>query len=266
MLKGEIKYRLDEYMIIERDGISLTWACHIAVGGQLSGNCVISGNILVLGPKKHQDPGFLKLEFYEQLRKLPTWNKTTCYGLASSLRKVDSGQSLVHELETDPFSLKIDMAPTGIKGPETFSLGWYKIIIDPNGSISWQSMVALNRTISGKCEIESGILFLGQKEMESDKGKNRREFVACLKSLPQWDKTVAWGHYGSLKVCEQSKLRVYHGGIRKPDDVKVGLGKNRVFIRNANSQKERSQSLKCRGTSGQKHSGIVLLSGMDGVV
>lgn len=190
MMTSEIKYRLDEYIIVERAGVFLTWVSHIAIGAQLTGRCSIFGNILVIGPQEHEEAGFLKLEFDEQLRKLPAWTKTTYYCLASSIRKIGTGQSLAHELKIHPHILKIDVVDRDIKGPGSFRLGRYRIIIDGNNIIAWQSIGELNRTIGGKCAIESGVLFLGQNEIESDDAQSRRGFFSCQKLLPQWIKLL----------------------------------------------------------------------------
>ena len=248
MMTSEIKYRLDEYIIIERGGVFLTWVSHIAIGEQLSGRCFIIGNILVIGPQKHEKAGFLKLEFNEQLRKLPTWTKTTYYCHASSIRKVDTGQSLARELKVHPYIPKIDTVAKDIKGPGSFRLGRYKIIADGNSAISWQSMGALNRTINGKCVIESGILFIGQKEIESDDGQSRRGFFECQKILPQWDKTFAWGNYGSLRVCKEPKPRKSYAAIWKTEGAKIGIGGNIPFAQSQEFRKEKISQLKVSGS------------------
>ena len=108
MTTSEIKYRLGEYVIIEHGGILLTWVSHTAIGAQLSGRCFIIGNILVFGPTEHEEAGFLILEFFEQLMKLPAWIKTTYYCFVSSLRKVGMEQSILGDLIEHPYIPKID--------------------------------------------------------------------------------------------------------------------------------------------------------------
>jgi hypothetical protein len=248
MMTNEIKYRLDEYVIIERDGVFLTWVSHVALGTQLSGISLIIGNILVIGPQKHQEAGFLKLEFNEQLRKLPAWTKTKYYCLASSIRKADTGQSLAHELKVHPYIPRINMVATDIKDPGSFRLGRYKIIVNGNSVISWQSFGEFNRTISGKCVIESGILFIGRKEIESDDGQSRRDFFASQKLLPQWDKTFAWGHYGSLRACKEPKPRKSYAAIWKPERIKIIIGDNIPFVESQKLRKEKISQLKVSGS------------------
>jgi len=248
MMTSEIKYRLDEYIITERAGVFLTSVSHIAIGAQLSRRCSIIGNILVIGPQEHEEAGFLKLEFDEQLRKLPAWTKTTYYCLASSIRRVGTGQSLAHELKIPPHILKIDVVDRDIKGPGSFRLGRYRIIINGNNIIAWQSIGELNRTIGGKCAIESGILFLGQKEIESDDGQSRRGFFSCQKLLPQWDKTFAWGQYGSLRACKEPGPRESHAVIWKPAGVKISVGDNISVIQSQELRKERTSQLGISGS------------------
>ena len=174
MMTNEIKYRLSKYIIIEHGGIVLTWVSHTALGAQRSGRCFIIGNILVIGPKEHEEAGFLILEFHEQLMKLPAWAKTTFYCFASTIRKVDTEQSIMNDLIEHPYIPKIDKEAVKTKGSGTFRLGRYKINVDESSIISWQTIGELNRIISGKCFTESGILFIGPKENEFEDGQGRR--------------------------------------------------------------------------------------------
>jgi hypothetical protein len=244
MLMNEIKYRLGEFIIIEHSGVLLTWVTHIALGAQRSGRCYIVGNILLIGSLDREEAGFLKLEFNEHLMKLPPWNKTRYYCFASSLRKVGSEQSfssyLTEELSID----KIGMKAVNITSPGTFRLDRYKINVGENSIISWQTIGELNRTIGGKCFIESGILFIGQKEDEFDAGQSRKIFFNELKLLPQWDKTFVWGHYGSLRICEGSKPRKSYKAIWKPEYMKTYITNNMPFLHRQEFRKESSSELK----------------------
>jgi len=230
-MTSEIKYRLGEYIIIERGGFLLTWESHIALGTQLSGRCFIIGNILVIGPREHEEAGYLSLEFYEQLNKLPAWNKTAYYCFASSIRKVDTGLSIMNDLIEHRYISEIKKEPGNIKGPGGFRLGRYKITVDRNGIISWQTTGELNRTLSGKCFIESGILFLGPKETESVDGQDRRDFVADLMLLQKWDKTFAWGDYGSLRTYMGPELQKSYEAFWKPENLKGFITDNRQQFR-----------------------------------
>jgi len=241
---SEIKYRLGEYIIIEHGSVLLTWVTHIALGTQLSGRCFIIGNILVIGPWEHEEAGYLKLEFYEHLMKLPVWNKTSYYCLASSIRKIGTEQSLSIDLIEHFFIQKLDMGAGNIKGPSTFRLGRYKITVDENNLISWQTIGELNRTIGGTCIIESGILFIVPKEIELDEGQRVQKFFAGLKLLPQWDKTFAWGHYGSLMLCEEPGLRESYAPIWKPEWLKTRTTNNEPFSHSQEIRKARISKFK----------------------
>ena len=217
MMTNEIKYRLAEYVIIERGGILFTWVSHTALGAQLSGRCFIIGNILIIGRKEHKEAGFLKLEFHEQLMKLPIWTKTTFYCFVSSIRQVGIEQCIISKLIEYPYILKNDKGAVKKIGQGNFSLGRYKITVEGNNLISWQTIGELNKIISGKCITESDILFIGPKENETGEGKSRRDFFASLKLLTEWDNTFAWGHYGSLKHYKEPELLRPYGAIWKPE-------------------------------------------------
>ncbi len=247
MLINEIKYRLGEFIIIEHSGVLLTWVTHIALGAQRSGRCFIIGNILVIGPLDGEEAGHLKLEFHEHLMKLPPWNKTRYYCFASSLRKVGTEQSLTSHLIEQLSIDKIGMGAVNITVPSTFRLGRYKITVGENSIISWQTIGELNRTIGGNCFAESGILFIGPKEDELDEGQSRKIFFNGLKLLPQWDKTFAWGHYGSLRICKEPKPRKSYADFWKPECVKTCITNNMPFFQSQELRKERSSELKVSG-------------------
>jgi len=244
MLMNEIKYRLDEFIIIEHRGVLLTWVTHIALGAQRSGRCFIVGNILVIGTLDREEAGHLKLEFHEHLMKLPAWNKTRYYCFASSLRKVGTEQSLTTYLIEQLSIDKIGMGAVNITVPGTFRLGRYKITVDENSIVSWQTIGDLNRTIGGTCFTESGILFIGPKENELDEGQSKKIFFNELKLLPQWDKTFAWGHYGSLRICKESKSRKPYNAIWKPESVKTYITTNMPFLQSQKLRKEKSSEPK----------------------
>ena len=200
------KYRLSQYIITEYEGNVFTWETHIALGSQLLGNCFIIGDILVIGPRQHEDAGFLILEFYEQLRKLKVWNKTRYYCSNLSLWDVESGQNLSRNINQG-----LGIA-TNEQAPGSFHLGKYKIVVEQNGNISWHTWEGLNKIISGKCLIESCILFIGNREFELCESQKKREWIKTLKDFPKWDRTVAWGHLNSLQDCHHENNK--RGPIR----------------------------------------------------
>ena len=54
----------------------------------------MEGNILIIGPREAEEPGFLKREFMEHIDKLPAWEKTKYYCLSHSLHKCRTGARL----------------------------------------------------------------------------------------------------------------------------------------------------------------------------
>ncbi len=247
MLTKEIKYRLGEFIIIEHGDILFTWVMHIALGAQRSGKCFIIGNILVLVHWDHEESGFLKLEFHEQLMKLPAWNKTRYYCFASSLRKVVTARSLtsdnVEQLSVEKKYNKTDH----IIEPGIFRLRRYKITVDEKGHISWQTIIELNRTLCGKSFVESGILFLEPKEDELYEDQSKQQFFKRLKLLPRWDKTSAWGYSGVLKICNESELRKSYAAVRTPEYMETCLTKNKSFSQSKEFRKKRLFELKASG-------------------
>ena len=247
MMINEKKYRLGELIIMEHSGVLLTWVTHIALGAQRSGRCFIVGNILVIGSLDREAAGYLRLEFNENLMKLPRWDKTRYYCFASGLRTVGAEQNLASYLKEKLPIHKIGTKSVDITVPGTYRLGRYKIIVGENSIISWQTIGELNRTISGKCFTESGILFIGQKEEEFDSGQNRKSFFNELKLLPQWDKTFAWGHYGSLRICNEPIPRKSYKEIWKPMYVKTSVTDDMPFLQSQKLGKERISELKILG-------------------
>ncbi|MGB3222660.1 MAG: hypothetical protein WBB23_07645 [Desulforhopalus sp.] len=247
MLKNEISYKLDEFVIIEQGGVLLTWVKHMPFGSQRSGKCYRLDNILVILPWDHEGPGFLKWEFNEYSMKLPRWTKTHYYCFASTLRQVGIAQSLSTEAirqiaggESSHELVKVDES-------RSFQLNRYKITLHNNNIISWLTIGGFNKTIGGTCFIESDIIFLGPQENESDT-KQRRLFFAEFKLLPLWNKTVAWGHAGSLKICEKFKnQKSSYSAAWNPEPTKVSLKDNINLLQSEGLNKEKFREIKESG-------------------
>jgi hypothetical protein len=222
MLTNERKYRLDEFILTEYEGVFLTWMTHMPFGCQRSGKCLILGNILILFPWDGEEPGYLKLEFHMTQMRSPVWNSTKYYCFAQNLRQVGVEKSPTRHL-VQISANKIKSETVKITGPSVFRLGRRKISVDTNSVISWQAVSELNKIIGGTCIIESGILCLGSKEDElSDEGQSRL-FYTSLKVLPPWDKTFAWGHQDSLLICKESKPRDSSTNIWNSERMKTFL-------------------------------------------
>ncbi|MBU1565815.1 MAG: hypothetical protein KJ630_09335 [Proteobacteria bacterium] len=203
MVRDETNYRLGHFILIERNGVMLSWMTHSPFGGQHSGRCYILGNILVLLPCDLKQPGYLKLEFHEYLIKLPQWTKTTYYCFATSLLRSGIHQSLSSEEIKHIANNKVSHETFNLADPGAYQLNRYKITIN-NLAISWQTIDGSNKMIDGSCYIESDIIFLGPQKTQSDDGR-RRPFFTEIKLLPSWNKTAAWGYAESLRICDELK-------------------------------------------------------------
>ncbi|MCG2777516.1 MAG: hypothetical protein L6406_17750 [Desulfobacterales bacterium] len=241
---SEAKYRLGEFIIIEHGSVLLTWVTHVALGTQRSGKCLIIGNILVIGDWEHEEAGYLKLEFRAHLMKLPAWKKTRYYSFASSLRKIGTKQGLTSNLIEQLSIDKIHIGAVNITGPCTFRLRRYEITVDKNSIISWQTIGELNRTICGTCFTESGILFICPKEDEFNEGQSKQQFFNRLKLLPQWNKTFAWGHYGSLMICNEPETRKPYAANLKSRYLRPYITNNMPFSQRQEFRNKRISEFK----------------------
>lgn len=201
-MRHENIYRLGEYRIIEYENGLLQWEKLFNFGVQRSGKCFKLSDILIIGHWGHEEVGYLQLEFFEQLEKLPAWNKTRYYCFAFELLDISTGQSLTNDF------LEHYIAPTRSTGskplmnmsPGIFRLGRYQITVNDNGELSWQTSGGLNRVVGGQCVFESDILFMDEQEYEGDQSK--REFLKKLNQLPKWDNSVAWCRSLVLRTCQ----------------------------------------------------------------
>lgn len=249
MLIKQTRYRLSEIIVTEHGAVLYTWQMHTALGIQRSGRCFIIGNILALGRCDHEEPGFLKFEFHEQLRKLPPWNKTRYYCSLSDLLKVDSAQSLSGDILERLAIEKKYHKPDSITDPRAFRLSRYKITVDKDSLISWKTFGEPNRTVGGECFVESGILFLGPEKDAPDEGQSKQKFFADCKLLPRWDKTFAWAHHGSLVDCCESVPPKSYAAAWEPEHMKPYLAKALSFskIQHREFGKDNIPALKASG-------------------
>ncbi len=198
------EYRLGQYQITVDDYDQLQWETHHAFGMRQRGTCFIHGDILLLGRMRQTDDGYLALEFFQKLEKLPPWEKTSYYCFLSELLRVDTGRSLSENVPSNKFSAPgietLTMTTTKELKPGLFRLAQYQIAVNDSGEISWQASGGINFQMGGKCAIESGILFIGppeNKDMVSDK----RIFMNKLYRLPPWDGTMVWCRHNVLRSC-----------------------------------------------------------------
>lgn len=233
-MRHENIYRLGEYRITEYENGLLRSEKLFNFGVQRSGKCFILGDILIIGHWGHEEVGYLQLEFFEQLAKLPAWNKTRYYCFAFELLNISNGQTLTNDylesilISINSASLKFEINfSTG-----TFRLGRYQITVNDDGEVSWQTYGGLNRVVGGRCVFESGLLLIGPQEHE-DSYQSKREFLSKLTQLPKWDKAMAWCRSLVLRPCHVEVQQ-----IKNPDSTNL-----HQYIMDEHSFDEKSSAL-----------------------
>jgi hypothetical protein len=201
----KIMYRLGEYRINEYENGLLLWEAHHGFGAQRSGKRFLAVDILIIGDWSHEKNGYLEGEFLDQLRGLPTWNKTKYYCFAVELLDVATGRS-VHEksleqLESSANIKKADPQALTEDNLGIFRLGKYQITLAADGQLSWQTHGGMKRVVGGRCTIESGVLLIGPQEHEKV-GPTKQGFHDQLARLPQWKRTETWSHSIALRMCQ----------------------------------------------------------------
>ena len=198
-------YRFGEYQITEYDDAVLRWVTHHGFGEQRSGRCSVLGDILLIGQFSHEENGFLKGEFLDRLDKLPIWKRTKFYCFASELLDVSSGRSLNQDwsghMPSTWSANRSRLQPLRDEALGTFRLGKYKITVESNSQLSWQTSEGRGRVMGGQCTVHSGILFIGPKEYEKA-GQSGREFLSDLNKIAPWKRTRIWSHGPALRTCE----------------------------------------------------------------
>lgn len=233
-MENKMKYRLGKYILTEYSSDLLIWATNTAFGGQRSGQCFIVGNILIFLPWERKEVGYLRLEFHINQMKLPTWSKTRYYCFASDIRQVCMPQGLTKD-EFEQLSHNSSPQTDNIEESRSYRLGKYKIIVDANRALAWQTIRELGRIIGGKCMIESGILFICPKEDEFNEGQSRL-FYSELKLMPEWNTTRAWGHQESLLICEDPNLKSSTSDLWNRDRVKAYMVDHIPFLSKPKTQ------------------------------
>lgn len=207
-MKQKNIYRLRQYRIIAYENGLLWWESHFGFGRQRSGEGLVYGSILIMGPWKDEKDGPLIGEFLDPLKKLPPWDRTLYYCQSSELLDIVTGRRL-----TEPFLKRMSfLAEPGKKGPNAledlqpglFRIGRYRISINDDRSISWQTSGGINRIIGGPGFIESNILFLGP-EVGGELKQDKQKFLKNLSRLPQWNNTLAWSRHFSLQSCRENQ-------------------------------------------------------------
>ncbi len=90
-------YKLGEYKIIEDDNGALWWEAHAGVGVLIGGKCFTRGEILFIGLRESEEPGFLAREFLNRLDRFPKWERTRFYCLNYEICYCKFGRKLTNE-------------------------------------------------------------------------------------------------------------------------------------------------------------------------
>lgn len=218
----EKKYRLDGFLITEYDASLYCWETHVALAERRSGNCRVTGNILVIERWTLQEPGYLILEFHEALEKLPSWDKTKYYCFDSNLKDVRSRQDVFID-KNHLLRFENDSEPENdiiYSDFGEFRLGKYRVITKKCDQITWELFAEDNRIDHGDCVIESGILFLKSKKEDRHTNQDRKEWIHKTDLLPIWRGTKTWGHWSVIKICEEKKDSI-KGRAEKPEKKEI---------------------------------------------
>ena len=199
-------YRLGEYKVIESGSGELTWETHFGFGALREGRCFRKGSILFIGPAENDRLGLLKGEFLDQLRSLPAWPKTDYYCRGLEVRQCKSGKKVTKEemlmwrLERETGQQPNSIAPGNAAGEVAYSLRGYEIMKQPNGQIVWKKYTGTSSVSSGACSVLEDILFIGPGK-SAQSALNKRQFLADLELLPEWDQTNYYCVNLSLHGC-----------------------------------------------------------------
>ncbi len=207
-MTGETSYRLVEYKITENLSGYLWWERHFGLGSFKRGQCFIRGNILFIEFSDIAEDGFLKMEFIEQLNRLPKWRKTKYYCLNYKIYNCKTGNNPSLQEMTAPSHLsRMNRKPCRDRITDCISyrLGKYEIIEESNGQIRWNSHKRFNMSKTGNCSTAREILFIWPAESEKA-GLSKNEFAQHLSLFPNWTKTAYYCDVYSLYYCENGRI------------------------------------------------------------
>jgi len=214
-MTGSTSYRLNEYKITENLSGYLYWEIHSGFAFFKRGNCFIKGNILFIEFSDIEESGFLKMEFIEQLDKLPKWRKTKYY--CSNYRiyncktgKIPPFQEMFSQTHASIADREVRTKEHNIIQSEitediSYRLGRYKIIEKNNGQVWWESHRRLNISRAGRCFTAGDILFMMPAEIEKT-GLVKKDFMQHLNQLSNWTKTDYYCDSYSLYYCENGRI------------------------------------------------------------
>ncbi|MBP1732815.1 MAG: hypothetical protein H6Q55_3244, partial [Deltaproteobacteria bacterium] len=189
-------YKLGEYKIVDSGSGALWWEAHAGLGALISGKCFTRGEILFIGPRESEEPGFLANEFLNQLDRFPKWERTKFYCLnyeicyCKSGRKLTEGEIASWSRSQSQGAAKTDLSgvpsrngnqeqESGSSKGVSYRLGRYEIICKPNGQVWWKIPSGRTGLRVGKGIIAGDILFIGAVETE-EPGNSQSQFLERL--------------------------------------------------------------------------------------
>jgi len=215
---NETIYRLGEYKIIESDTGHLMWEAHFGFGGSQKGRCFRKGSILFIGSAESYQNGFLKGEFLDDLKKYPKWGKTKFHYTGVGVCHCINGKSVTKEEmmlwtlsrgREEGIELHREAAKTFSKGASAgkvtenavYRLQRYEITVGADGQIISKTYSGSKCVNSGNCFIIENILFICPQQSKPSYF-NKRQFLANLRQLPNWDQTAYFSKRFSLHECK----------------------------------------------------------------
>jgi hypothetical protein len=214
----ETTYRLGEYKIIESGTGQLSWEAHFGFGESQKGRCFRKGSILFIGSAESHQNGFLKGEFLDDLKKYPKWGKTKFYRIGVGVRHCKNGKSVTKEemilwtlgrsrkegIEIHRSAPKIFSNGASVRKVTenaVYRLQRYEIIVGTDGQIISKTYSGSNSVTCGNCFILENILFIGPQQRRPSIF-NKRQFLASLRQLPNWDQTAYFSKRFYLYECK----------------------------------------------------------------
>jgi len=100
----------------------------------------------------------------------------------------------------------------------SYRLAHYNIIVNIDGSLWWESYAGFARAQSGRCFIESNVLFFEPAIDVSEPGFLIMEYNEALDKLPPWTKTSYYCTHYTLRSCHNDKIQDKEGinkGLKK---------------------------------------------------
>ena len=237
-MKTEL-YRLGEYKIVVSETGEIHWEAHSGVGSLNEGICYKKGEILFIGPAVSLKEGFLKLEFIDSLKYLPSWTTTKFYSTNIETYICENGKKVTTEemrlWSFDKKNLYDNKLNNEISANTAFKLCRYKISINSSGEINYSLYASPNILLKGKCIIIEDILFMNTVQ-NKETFLSKEEFKKDFDQLPKWEHTRYYSPKYLLKECRNE-----HRKLQKKKHIKKIYRKTEN--KNADPQKEREKTV-----------------------